>query len=180
MDLVLSTGPRGRAAQIQRSTHGAADDRRKVPQTPADGIGRKRGRQRRRLTLSAPIDGLDGAFLEQRPEFDWHPGLMIEGATIQVPFLADLVSMADPTSPFSYLNFLKQRGRIDRRESVTGADDFIRAVAGFNRTEPTNVAGRSPAHRRPARPGCPPAPASTHRSDTSAPTNTGAIAASPN
>src|SRR6478735_5223208 len=62
--------------------------------------------------LSAPIDGLDGAFLEQRPEFDWHPGMMIEGATIQVPFLADLVTMADPTSPYSFLAFLKATGRL--------------------------------------------------------------------
>ncbi|MBV1853923.1 lysine N(6)-hydroxylase/L-ornithine N(5)-oxygenase family protein [Catellatospora tritici] len=62
--------------------------------------------------LSAPIDGLDAVFLEQREEFDWHPGLMIEGATVQVPFLADLVTMADPTSPYSFLNFLKQAGRL--------------------------------------------------------------------
>ena len=38
--------------------------------------------------------------------------MMIEGATIQVPFLADLVTMADPTSPFSFLNWLKQTGRL--------------------------------------------------------------------
>jgi lysine N6-hydroxylase len=62
--------------------------------------------------LTSPIDDLDGVFLEQRQEFDWHPGLMIDGATIQVPFLADLVTMADPTSPYSFLNFLKQTGRL--------------------------------------------------------------------
>ncbi|GIF10197.1 lysine N(6)-hydroxylase/L-ornithine N(5)-oxygenase family protein [Actinoplanes teichomyceticus] len=55
---------------------------------------------------------LDGIFLEQRAGFDWHPGLMIEGVTIQVPFLADLVTMADPTSRFSFLNYLKQVGRL--------------------------------------------------------------------
>ena len=62
--------------------------------------------------LSADLPDVDGLFLEQRTEFDWHPGLMIEGVTIQVPFLADLVTMADPTSRFSFLNYLKQVGRL--------------------------------------------------------------------
>ncbi|MDG4834425.1 SidA/IucD/PvdA family monooxygenase [Solwaraspora sp. WMMD1047] len=64
--------------------------------------------------LTAPIPELDGVFLEQRAEFAWHPGLMIDGVTIQVPFLADLVTMADPTSPYSFLNYLKQTGRLYR------------------------------------------------------------------
>jgi len=62
--------------------------------------------------LTADVPGLDGVFLEQRGEPDWHPGLMLEGVTIQVPFLADLVTMADPTSRFSFLNYLKRAGRL--------------------------------------------------------------------
>lgn len=61
--------------------------------------------------LADPLD-LDAVFLDSADAFRWHHGMMIEGSTIQVPFLADLVSMADPTSPFSFLNFLKQRGRL--------------------------------------------------------------------
>ncbi|MEC5179888.1 lysine N(6)-hydroxylase/L-ornithine N(5)-oxygenase family protein [Arthrobacter sp. CG_A4] len=64
--------------------------------------------------LSEPVDGLDGIFLERRESFDWHPGMMLEPAHLQVPFLADLVTLADPTSPFSFLNFLKQTGRLYR------------------------------------------------------------------
>ncbi|GIJ46746.1 monooxygenase [Virgisporangium aliadipatigenens] len=64
--------------------------------------------------LTEPVADLDGVFLEQRDEFAWHPGLMIDGVTIQVPFLADLVTMADPTSRFSFLNYLKQTGRLYR------------------------------------------------------------------
>jgi lysine N6-hydroxylase len=37
---------------------------------------------------------------------------MIDGTTLQVPFLADLVTMADPTSPYSFLAFLKATGRL--------------------------------------------------------------------
>ncbi|MDF9874709.1 lysine N(6)-hydroxylase/L-ornithine N(5)-oxygenase family protein [Cellulosimicrobium cellulans] len=62
--------------------------------------------------LSAPLDDVDAVFLDAAPEFRWHPGMMIEGATIQVPFLADLVTMADPTSPYSFLAFLKATGRL--------------------------------------------------------------------
>lgn len=64
--------------------------------------------------LSAPVDGLDGVFLERRDSFDWHPGMMLEPAHLQVPFMADLVTLADPTSPHSFLNFLKQTGRLYR------------------------------------------------------------------
>ncbi|GAA1866643.1 lysine N(6)-hydroxylase/L-ornithine N(5)-oxygenase family protein [Asanoa iriomotensis] len=64
--------------------------------------------------LTADLPDVDGVFFEQRDGFDWHPGLMIPGATIQVPFLADLVTLADPTSRFSFLNYLKQTGRLYR------------------------------------------------------------------
>ena len=62
--------------------------------------------------LSDPVDDLDAVFLDAADGFRWHPGMMIEGATIQVPFLADLVTMADPTSRFSFLAWLKQTGRL--------------------------------------------------------------------
>ena len=64
--------------------------------------------------LTEPIDGLDAVFLERRDSFDWHPGMMLEPAHLQVPFIADLVTLADPTSPYSFLNFLKQTGRLYR------------------------------------------------------------------
>ncbi|KLU11419.1 lysine N(6)-hydroxylase/L-ornithine N(5)-oxygenase family protein [Kocuria sp. SM24M-10] len=62
--------------------------------------------------LAAPLEDLDAVFLDAREGFDWHPGLMLEDATIQVPFLADLVTLADPTSPWSFLNYLKRTGRL--------------------------------------------------------------------
>jgi lysine N6-hydroxylase len=62
--------------------------------------------------LCEPVDDLDGVFLESREEFSWHPGMMLQDATLQVPFMADLVTMADPTSRYSFLNYLKQTGRL--------------------------------------------------------------------
>jgi lysine N6-hydroxylase len=62
--------------------------------------------------LTAPISELDGIFLERKPEFDWHPGMLLESATLQTPFLADLVTLADPASPYSFLSYLKDAGRL--------------------------------------------------------------------
>ncbi|MCU7823996.1 lysine N(6)-hydroxylase/L-ornithine N(5)-oxygenase family protein [Kitasatospora sp. DSM 101779] len=62
--------------------------------------------------LTEPIDGLDGVFLESKSDFDWHPGMLLDFATLQTPFMADLVTLADPTSPYSFLNYLKERGRL--------------------------------------------------------------------
>ncbi|MCC9737705.1 lysine N(6)-hydroxylase/L-ornithine N(5)-oxygenase family protein [Streptomyces sp. MNU89] len=67
------------------------------------------------LSLAALADGVPGLrtlFLDARPRFSWHPGLLLEGTVLQVPFLADLVTMADPTSPWSYLNYLRAHDRM--------------------------------------------------------------------
>ncbi len=87
--------------------------------------------------LLEPVAGLDAAFFEQAPEFSWHPGLLLEGSTTQVPFLADLVTMADPTSRHSFLAYLaaherlyrfyfRERFHVPRREY----DHYCRWVAG--------------------------------------------------
>lgn len=69
------------------------------------------------LGLAALLDGVDevdALFLDERDGFSWHPGLLLEGATTQVPFLADLVSLVDPTSPHSFLNYLRAHDRLLR------------------------------------------------------------------
>jgi lysine N6-hydroxylase len=62
--------------------------------------------------LAEPLADVDAVFLDQRDGFSWHAGMLIEGTTLQVPFLADLVTMADPTSPYSFLAWLKATGRL--------------------------------------------------------------------
>jgi lysine N6-hydroxylase len=62
--------------------------------------------------LAEPLDDVEAVFLDQRAGFSWHAGMLIEGTTLQVPFLADLVTMADPTSPYSFLAWLKATGRL--------------------------------------------------------------------
>lgn len=59
-----------------------------------------------------PINELDGIFLDKSTGFNWHPGLLFDEARLQTPFMSDLVTLADPTSPFSFLNYIKEQGRI--------------------------------------------------------------------
>jgi lysine N6-hydroxylase len=62
--------------------------------------------------LAEPYEGLSCLFLDENPEFSWHPGMMLDGATLQVPVLADLVSLVDPTNRNSYLAWLRDQGRL--------------------------------------------------------------------
>ncbi|MGH6658005.1 MAG: lysine N(6)-hydroxylase/L-ornithine N(5)-oxygenase family protein [Actinocrinis sp.] len=62
--------------------------------------------------LAEPVAGLRTLFLDENPSFRWHPGMMVDGATLQVPFLADLVSLVDPANRRSYLAHLRDTGRL--------------------------------------------------------------------
>ncbi len=69
------------------------------------------------LGLAALLDGvpeIDAVFFDGRDEFAWHRGLLLDDVEVQVPFLADLVTLADPTSPHSFLAYLHDRGRLYR------------------------------------------------------------------
>lgn len=62
---------------------------------------------------SLPADRRLGAlFLERQPRFGWHRGMLIDDATMQVSFLKDLVTLRNPTSDYSFLCFLRERGRL--------------------------------------------------------------------
>ncbi|MCA1299042.1 lysine N(6)-hydroxylase/L-ornithine N(5)-oxygenase family protein [Stappia indica] len=55
--------------------------------------------------------GLRSQFFEKDREFSWHSGLQLPNASLQVSFLKDLVTLADPTNPFSFLGYLHEHGR---------------------------------------------------------------------
>ena len=62
--------------------------------------------------LAEPVADLRTLFLDAKPRFSWHPGLMLDGAMLQVPFLADLVTLTDPTSRWSFLSYLREHNRL--------------------------------------------------------------------
>ncbi|SFQ48868.1 lysine N(6)-hydroxylase/L-ornithine N(5)-oxygenase family protein [Nitratireductor indicus] len=52
--------------------------------------------------------------LDRSSSFTWHSGMQLPGAELQVSFLKDLVTLADPTNPYSFLSYLKSTGSIYR------------------------------------------------------------------
>lgn len=67
------------------------------------------------LSLAALLENIsevDSIFFDQKPHFDWHPGMLIVGTRLQVPFMADLVTLADPTNRYSFLNYLSRKNRL--------------------------------------------------------------------
>ncbi|MFJ7021815.1 lysine N(6)-hydroxylase/L-ornithine N(5)-oxygenase family protein [Streptomyces sp. NPDC101117] len=87
--------------------------RRPAPDAPRDLVGIGIGPFNLSLAaLAHPLAEVDAVFYEQRPAFSWHPGLLLDGARIQVPFLADLVTLVDPASPWTFLNYLRGRDRL--------------------------------------------------------------------
>ncbi|QQK74373.1 SidA/IucD/PvdA family monooxygenase [Salicibibacter cibarius] len=68
------------------------------------------------LGLAALIEegapDLKARFLEKEPTFEWHPGMLIDQTDLQVSFLADLVTFANPKSRYTFLNYLHEHGRL--------------------------------------------------------------------
>jgi lysine N6-hydroxylase len=75
------------------------------------------------LSLAALADAVPeirARFLDVRPEFRWHPGLMLPDSQLTVTFFRDLVTLVDPTNKFSFINFLVQEGRAFRFLEANG------------------------------------------------------------
>src|SRR5699024_1460980 len=67
------------------------------------------------LGLAALLDNtpeLDSLFFDKTRQFKWHPGMLIEQMNLTTPFLGDLVTFADPTSRFTYINYLHEHNRL--------------------------------------------------------------------
>lgn len=86
--------------------------------------------------LAAPVDDVDVVCFDRSPELTWHRGLMLDGSLLQVSFLADLVTLVDPTSPYSFLSYLRDQDRMYLfyvRESFHPTrqeyEDYLRWVA---------------------------------------------------
>ena len=55
---------------------------------------------------------IEAVFVEAKPAFGWHPGMMLPGATMQIAFPKDLVTMRNPRSEYSFFNYLHTKGRM--------------------------------------------------------------------
>ena len=76
-------------------------------------------------------------FLERQSEFAWHSGMQIPGAKMQISFLKDLATPRNPQSPFTFLNYLYRRNRLNQfinlgtfLPSRLEYEDYLRWCAG--------------------------------------------------
>lgn len=53
-------------------------------------------------------------FFDKKAVFNWHINMILPGTRLQVPFHADLVTLADPKSDYSFLAYLKAKRRLFR------------------------------------------------------------------
>ncbi|CRK53386.1 L-ornithine N5-oxygenase [Rhodococcus sp. RD6.2] len=60
----------------------------------------------------APEDSVRAVFLERQDHFVWHPGMLLDGATMQIAFPKDLVTFRNPTSTYSFFAYLHAKGRL--------------------------------------------------------------------
>src|SRR5271168_4678155 len=51
-------------------------------------------------------------FLEKQRSFRWHAGMLLPGSKMQISFIKDLATLRDPTSKFTFLNYLKNKNRL--------------------------------------------------------------------
>lgn len=62
--------------------------------------------------LLSTVDDIESIFFDRNREFNWHPGMMLPEASIQVSHLYDLVTLVDPTNKFSFLSYLSEQNRL--------------------------------------------------------------------
>ena len=60
----------------------------------------------------APGERVEARFLERQDTFRWHPGMLLDGATMQIAFPKDLVTFRNPASTFSFFSYLFDKGRL--------------------------------------------------------------------
>jgi lysine/ornithine N-monooxygenase/predicted FMN-binding regulatory protein PaiB len=107
-------------------------------QRPYDLLGIGFGPSNLALAVCAREQGsrLSCLFVERGDSVAWHPGMLIEGARMQISFLKDLVSLRNPASPYSFLQYAKAKGRLERfvnlnefRLTRIEYNDYLRWVA---------------------------------------------------
>lgn len=77
-------------------------------------------------------------FLEKQPRFAWHAGMLLPGAKMQISFIKDMASLRDPTSQFTFLNYLHKNGRLVEFTNLNTFlpsrveyEDYLRWCASF-------------------------------------------------
>lgn len=67
------------------------------------------------LSLACQLSGepVSALFFDRRPNFSWHDGMQLNNTTLQVSLFKDLITLSDPTSRYTFLNYLHECGRLN-------------------------------------------------------------------
>ena len=55
---------------------------------------------------------VDAFFIEKQPRFAWHANMMLDNTHMQISFLKDLATLRNPSSHFTFINYLHQKQRL--------------------------------------------------------------------
>jgi len=56
---------------------------------------------------------LRAVFFEKKKTFSWHPEMLMGNANMQISFLKDIATLRNPSSPYTFLNYLHKIGRLE-------------------------------------------------------------------
>jgi L-ornithine N5-oxygenase len=60
------------------------------------------------LAIQLEKTNLNYQFIEKQQDFQWHSGMLLESSRMRISFLKDLVTLVDPTSRYTFVNFLHE------------------------------------------------------------------------
>ncbi|HFE9905199.1 TPA: lysine N(6)-hydroxylase/L-ornithine N(5)-oxygenase family protein [Acinetobacter baumannii] len=63
--------------------------------------------------ISEDYKDISALFLEQKENFVWHQGMLINDTTMQISFLKDIVTLRNPNSKYSFLTYLYENNRLE-------------------------------------------------------------------
>ncbi len=65
-----------------------------------------------RLAEAGGTPAFTQCYVERQPAFGWHRGMLLDDCRMQISFLKDLVTLRDPKSRFTFVNYLYEHGRL--------------------------------------------------------------------
>ncbi|AOJ80870.1 ornithine monooxygenase [Burkholderia savannae] len=65
-----------------------------------------------RLAEAGDAAAFTHCHVERQPAFGWHRGMLLDDCRMQISFLKDLVTLRDPKSRFTFVNYLYEHGRL--------------------------------------------------------------------
>ncbi|MEU7552884.1 SidA/IucD/PvdA family monooxygenase [Streptomyces sp. NPDC044571] len=85
------------------------------------------------IALEERESPLTARFLEARPSPEWQPGMLLDGSDIQNHPSRDLVTLRNPRSRYTFLNYLHEQGRLLRHLNLPSEFPLRKEYAGYIR-----------------------------------------------